>query len=321
MAKILVIGGAGYIGSHVVKALLENNHQVLVYDNLSTGQKINLFDKAEFIEGDISDFHALEKAMKQNIDVVVHLAAKKAVGESMVNPAFYATNNISGSINILNAMDKCRVKHIIFSSSAAVYGMPKYLPIDENHERDPLNFYGYTKAAIEDLMMWYEKLKKLNYVIFRFFNAVGYDKAGAVKGKEKNPQNLMPVIMESLSGKRDGFEIFGDDYDTEDGTCERDYIHVSDLADAHVKAVQKLLTDTNSYTLNLGTGKAVSVKQIVEATEKVTGQKLKYRIAPRRTGDPAKLVASSKKATEVLGWKPFYTNISDIIQTVWNMEK
>ena len=218
-------------------------------------------------------------------------------------------------------MISCQVKHIIFSSSAAVYGMPKYLPVDENHERDPLNFYGYTKAAIEDLMMWYEKLGKLNYVIFRFFNAVGYDKSGAVKGKEKNPQNLMPVIMESLSGKRDGFEIFGDDYDTADGTCERDYIHVSDLADAHVKAVQKLLTDTNSYTLNLGTGKAISVKQIVEATEKVTGQKLKYRFAPRRLGDPAKLVASAKKATEVLGWKPFYTNISDIIKTVWNMEK
>lgn len=320
MAHILVIGGAGYIGSHVVKALLDNGHQVLVYDNFSTGQRINLFEKAEIIEGDISDKIALENAMKQNIDIVIHLAAKKAVGESMINPALYAENNILGSVNILNAMVKNNVKHIIFSSSAAVYGIPEFLPVDESHPKNPMNFYGYTKVAIEDLISWYAKLQKLNYIIFRFFNAVGYDKSGAVRGKEKNPQNLLPIIMEAATRKRDGFEIFGNDYDTKDGTCERDYIHVSDLASAHVKAVRKILTDSNSYTLNLGTGQAVSVQQIADATEKVIRKKLKYRISDRRPGDPAKLVASSKKAAEVLGWQPEYTEISDIIQTVWNME-
>jgi len=321
MAKVLVIGGAGYIGSHVVLELLDKGHQVVVFDNLSTGQKINLSDKAQFIEGDILDIKALEKAMSQNIDAVIHMAALKAVGESMEKPNIYAVNNITGGVNILNTMLKCNVQNIVFSSSAAVYGMPNYLPVDEKHEKNPINFYGYTKSFFEDLMGWYHTLKGINFIALRYFNAVGYDALKRIKGKEKNPQNLLPIIMEAATGKRDGFQIFGKDYDTPDGTCERDYIHVSDLAAAHEKAINYLLNKHQSHILNLGTGTAVSVKQMVEATEEVIGKSLKYTYAPRRAGDPAKLMAKSDLAHKVLGWQPKYTDIKDIIQTTWNMEK
>ena len=182
MAKILVVGGAGYIGSHVVKELLEKGHNVVVFDNFSTGQEINLFEKAELVRGDILDIQTLEGAMRENIDAVIHMAAKKAVGESMENPSLYAENNITGSINILNAMLKCGVKHIVFSSSAAVYGMPKYLPVDEAHPREPINFYGYTKMLIEDLLEWYAKLKGISYIALRYFNAVGYAADKSIKG-------------------------------------------------------------------------------------------------------------------------------------------
>lgn len=321
MAKVLVIGGAGYIGSHVALELLEKGHDVVVFDNLSTGQKMNLFDKAAFIEGDILDPKALNDAMSDDIDAVVHLAGKKAVGESMENPSLYASTNIEGTINILNAMVCQNVRHLVFSSSAAVYGMPAYLPVDENHLKKPINFYGYTKSLAEDLMEWYARLKGINYIALRYFNAVGYDAKGRVKGKEKNPQNLLPIIMEAATGKRKGFCIFGNDYDTQDGTCERDYIHVSDLADAHEKAVQKLMTDTTSYRLNLGTGIGVSVLEVVKATEKVIGRPLEYAYQGRRPGDPAKLVAKADLARQILGWEPKYTNIEDIIQTTWHMEE
>ena len=321
MAKVLVIGGAGYIGSHVVLRLLEKGHEVVVFDNLSTGQSVNLFDKAAFVKGDILDINALEECMCEDIDVVVHLAAKKAVGESMQKPDLYASNNIIGTINILNAMVKFNVKHIVFSSSAAVYGMPLYLPIDEKHEKKPINFYGYTKSLMEDMIDWYARLKGISYIILRYFNAVGYDAKGRVKGKEQNPQNLLPVIMEAAVGKRDGFTIFGKDYETADGTCERDYVHVSDLADAHEKSVKKLMEGADSYVLNLGTGLSVSVQQMVDAVERVIKKPLKYIYGLRRNGDPAKLSADCRLAQKVLDWHATYTNIDDIIQTTWNMEK
>ena len=320
MPKVLVIGGAGYIGSHVVKELLENGFEAIVYDNMSTGQEENLFKEAQFIKADILDEKALDNALKQNIDAVIHLAAKKAVGESMENPQIYATNNLTGAINILNAMVNNGVQHIVFSSSAAVYGMPQYLPLDENHPRNPMSFYGYTKAAIEDLMDWYAKLKDFSYIALRYFNAVGYAADKSITGKEKNPQNLLPIIMEAATGKRDMLSIYGNDYDTPDGTCLRDYIHVSDLARAHVLAVKKLISDKKSYCLNLGTGKATSVKEIVDATENIIGKKLNYSYAPRRSGDPAVVVAKADLAYEILGWKAFYTNIEDIIRTTWNIE-
>lgn len=320
MPKILVIGGAGYIGSHVVKELLDGGYEALVFDDMSTGQEVNLFKEAGFIKGNILDRRALDGAISQNIDAVIHLAGKKAVGESMENPQKYAENNLNGVVNIVNSMVDNGVKHMVFSSSAAVYGMPQYLPLDEKHPLNPMSFYGYTKLATENLLSWYAKLKDFNYIALRYFNAVGYAADKSITGREKNPQNLLPIIMEAATGKRDGFAIFGSDYETPDGTCLRDYIHVSDLASAHVAAIKRLMTDKKSYALNLGTGKGISVKQIVDAAENIIGKRLNYRFAPRRPGDPATVVAKAELAQQILGWKPKYTNIEDIIQTVWNLE-
>lgn len=321
MAKILVIGGAGYIGSHVVKALLKENFGVTVYDNLSTGQRCNLFKEAEFVEGDILDAAHLEKVMGGGFDAVIHLAAKKAVGESMENPQLYAQNNISGSINIFNAMLNNGVKNVVFSSTSAVYGMPEYLPLDENHPLQPMSFYGYTKMAIEQVMSWYSRIKDFNYIALRYFNAVGYAADGSIRGKEKNPQNLLPLIMDVVTGRREILHVFGNDYDTPDGTCIRDYIHVEDLAEAHVLAIKNLLSAGRSQIINLGTEKGTSVLEIIKAVERVCGKKVNYDFAPRRAGDPANVIATSVKASQVLGWKPQYTDIDKIVETVWNMEK
>ena len=318
--KVLVIGGAGYIGSHVVKALLENDFGVTVYDNLSTGQKCNLFTSAEFVKGDILDAPHLETVMAQGFDAVVHLAAKKAVGESMSNPQLYAANNLNGSVNIFNAMVNNNVKNVVFSSSAAVYGMPQYTPVDELHPLNPMSFYGFTKLQIENVMQWYNKLKDFNYIALRYFNAVGYAADGSITGREKNPQNLLPIIMEVATGKREKLQIFGNDYDTPDGTCVRDYIHVEDLASAHVAAIKKLLNGTPSQALNLGTNQGTSVLEILAATERVIGHKINYDFAPRRPGDPAVIVATNAKAKEVLDWQPRYFDIDKIIQTTWNLE-
>ncbi len=319
--KILVIGGAGYIGSHVVKALLHENFAVTVYDNLSTGQVCNLFEKAEFVKGDILDSQHLEKTMAQGFDAVIHLAAKKAVGESMENPQLYSQNNISGSINIFNAMLNTGIKNIVFSSTSAVYGMPEYLPLDENHPLNPMSFYGYTKMAIEQVMNWYSKIKDFNYIALRYFNAVGYAADGSIRSKEKNPQNLLPLIMETITGQREILHVFGNDYDTPDGTCVRDYIHVEDLADAHVLAIKKLLSNGDSQIINLGTEKGTSVLEIIKSVERVSGKKVNYDFAPRRAGDPANVIATSAKAAEVLGWHAKYTDIDEIVKTVWNIEK
>ena len=319
--KILVIGGAGYIGSHVVKALLHENFAVTVYDNLSTGQVCNLFEKAEFVKGDILDSQHLEKTMAQGFDAVIHLAAKKAVGESMENPQLYSQNNISGSINILNAMLNTGIKNIVFSSTSAVYGMPKYLPLDENHPLNPMSFYGYTKMAIEQVMNWYSKIKDFNYIALRYFNAVGYAADGSIRSKEKNPQNLLPLIIETITGQREILHVFGNDYDTPDGTCVRDYIHVEDLADAHVLAIKELLSNGDSQIINLGTEKGTSVLEIIKSVERVSGKKVNYDFAPRRAGDPANVIATSAKAAEVLGWHAKYTDIDEIVKTVWNIEK
>ena len=319
--KILVIGGAGYIGSHVVKALLKENFKVTVFDNMSTGCMENLFTDAEFIKGDILDSTHLNNIMSQNFAAVVHLAAKKAVGESMENPQKYALNNLNGSVNIFNAMLNNNVQNIVFSSSAAVYGIPQYLPIDEKHPINPLNFYGYTKMAIENLLEWYSKLKNFNYIALRYFNAVGYAADGSISGKEKNPQNLLPLIMEVITDKRAKLQVFGNDYNTPDGTCIRDYIHVEDLANAHVMAIRKMLNEHKSYVVNLGTNKGTSVMEIINAAERVCGKKINFEFAPRRAGDPAIIVASNDKARQILGWQPQYTNIDDIIKTTWNIEE
>ncbi|MFI3241337.1 MAG: UDP-glucose 4-epimerase GalE [Alphaproteobacteria bacterium] len=314
MTKVLVAGGAGYIGSHVAKELLDNGLEVRVFDNLSTGDKINLFEKAEFVEGDIKNYQQISNAMK-GVDAVVFLAGKKAVGESMEKPEIYSENNIAGAINVLNAMIENNVKNIVFSSSAAVYGMPEYVPLDESHPTKPINFYGYTKMFFENTMDWYNITKNINYVSLRYFNAVGYDATGAIKGRERNPQNLLPIISEVVNGTREKLMVFGSDYNTPDGTCVRDYIHTSDLASAHFKAIIYLLNGGSSEIVNLGTGVGTSVKEIIQATEEIIKKPLNVEYTNRRAGDPEFLTASNAKAKAVLNWEPKYTNIKDIIKT------
>lgn len=310
---ILVIGGAGYIGSHVVKDLKKAGHQISIYDNKSTA--ISPVAKMQ----DILDYPELLLAMRQNVDAVVHLAAKKAVGESMENPQKYATNNIIGSINILNAMCECGVKNIVFSSSSAVYGNPEYLPIDENHPTKPLSFYGFNKLDIEQYLEWYQKLKGINFVALRYFNAVGYDESGAITGLENNPQNLLPIIIEAALGKRDKLTIFGNDYETPDGTCIRDYIHVSDLASAHLLALEYLQKEHKSQILNLGTKTGVSVLEMVQKTAEITGHKIPYEFGPRRAGDPGVVMAAAEKAETILGWKATHSSLQNIIESTWKM--
>lgn len=319
--KVLVIGGAGYIGSHVVRALLQSGFAVTVYDNLSTGQKINLFADAVFVEGDILDTVKLEQVMSGGFDAVVHLAAKKAVGESMENPQLYARNNINGAINIFNAMVNNGVKNVVFSSTSAVYGLPQYLPLDEKHPDNPMSFYGFTKIEIERVMNWFSRLKDFNYIALRYFNAVGYAADGSIKGKEINSQNLLPIVMDVICGRREKLLVYGNDYDTPDGTCIRDYIHVEDLATAHVAAIKKLLTEKKSHIINLGTGKGTSVLEIIKSVEHVTGKKVKYEFAPRRAGDPSVVYAKSDLAAQILGWRAQYKDIDEIVKTIWNMEE
>ncbi|MBP5353063.1 MAG: UDP-glucose 4-epimerase GalE [Alphaproteobacteria bacterium] len=319
--KILVVGGAGYIGSHVARALLQENYGVTVYDNLSTGHRENVLDGAEFIEGDILDEKKISEVMSQGFSAVVHLAAKKAVGESMEKPQIYARNNLIGSINVFNAMLENGVKNVVFSSTSASYGNPQYLPLDETHPISPLSFYGFTKIEIERVMDWYSRLKDFHYIALRYFNAVGYAADGSIRGRELNPQNLVPIVMETITGQREKMEVFGDDYDTPDGTCIRDYIHVEDLARAHVASIQRLAQYPQSEIINLGTNKGTSVLEIIQSIERVTGRKVNYEIGPRRDGDPSVVIASSEKAKALLGWEPQYTNIDEIIKTVWNLEQ
>ncbi|MCK9181659.1 MAG: UDP-glucose 4-epimerase GalE [Fibrobacteraceae bacterium] len=317
--KIAVIGGAGYIGSHTVRELLDRGHEIAVYDNLSSGMEQNLFENASFTKGDILDTYSLNQFLeKEAPEGLVHLAAFKAAGESMTNPEKYSVNNITGSLNILNAACANKVKYIVFSSSAAVYGSPQYMPVDEKHPTSPENYYGYTKLSIENFLQWYDKLRGIRFAALRYFNAAGYDVKGRITGLEKNPANLIPVVMEAAEGKRKEVLVFGNDYDTKDGTGIRDYIHVNDLAIGHGMAFDYLQKTNKSLIVNLGTQSGASVLDIINATEKVSGKKVPYRIVERRPGDPASLIANPAKAKEVLGWEAKYSSIETIIKTTWN---
>jgi UDP-glucose 4-epimerase len=316
--KVLVIGGAGYIGSHVVKELMKQGHKVTVFDNLSSGLRQNLFKENEFIYGNILIPADLDAAFARGFDAFIHLAAFKAAGESMIYPEKYSVNNISGTLNILNAAVNHDCKRMVFSSSAAVFGEPQYLPIDENHPKNPENYYGYTKLSIEQFMAWYEKLKGLKFAALRYFNAAGYDTEGVLYGLEQNPANLLPVIMEVACGMREKLRIFGNDYDTRDGTCIRDYVHVSDLAVAHVKALDYISKNNESLTVNLGSETGTTVKEIVDAARRITGRPIPAEYTDRRAGDPASLVASAKLAYEKLGWKARYSDVDTLVKSTWN---
>lgn len=317
--KILVIGGAGYIGSHVVHAFLNAGCRVTVFDNMSSGQKINLFSEARFILGDVQDRQKLKQIFSEGYDAVIHLAALKAAGESMIVPESYTYQNINGTMNLMEAVSHSRTRMVIFSSSAAVYGEPQYLPVDEQHPIDPINFYGFTKHEIERFLEWYDRLKNIKFASLRYFNAAGYDPAGRIKGLEKKPANLIPVVMEVLSGIRKQMEVFGTDYPTPDGTCIRDYIHVSDLAKAHLLAYQNIKNTNRSFTLNLGTGEGHSVLKVIETAERISGKALNYKLGPRRPGDSAKLFASSSRAGEMIGWYPDVSDLETIIRTTWQV--
>ena len=319
--KVLVIGGAGYIGSHVVKELMKNGHKVTVFDNLSSGLLQNLFKENDFIAGDILHKESLDAAFSRGFDAFIHLAAFKAAGESMIVPEKYSVNNITGTLNILNSAVAHNCKYMVFSSSAAVFGKHQNLPIDENHPKNPENYYGYTKLSIEQFMGWYDKLKGLKFAALRYFNAAGYDPEGVIYGLEQNPANLLPVIMEVACGMREKMKIFGNDYDTRDGTCIRDYVHVTDLAIAHVKALDYSVKNNESLTVNLGSENGTSVTEMVESARKITGQKIPADYVERRPGDPACLVASAKFAAEKLNWKAQYSDIDTLIETTYKAYK
>lgn len=321
MKTILVAGGAGYIGSHTVKYLLNHDYNVVVLDNLVYGHReAVLTDKFEHV--DLSDKEALDKVFKKyDIDAVIHFAAYAYVGESVTNPKKYYHNNVVNTINLLDAMIENNVKNIVFSSTCATYGNPNYTPLDEKHPQSPINPYGKTKLMIEQIMADYETAYGLKYIALRYFNAAGCDAQGEL-GESHNPEtHLIPLVLKAIKGEIPKITVFGTDYDTEDGTCVRDYIHVEDLADAHMLAVEKLISDKTSYCINLGTGIGTSVKDIIKAAEEVTQLPVPLVYGQRRPGDPSKLYASNEKAKEVLKWNPKYMEIKDIIKTAWTWEQ
>lgn len=316
---ILVMGGAGYIGSHTVRHLLDNGYQVAVADNLIYGHREAVDPRAEFIHADLLDKFSLQQLFaSRTIEAVIHFAAFTYVGESVNNPQKYYVNNVIGTLNLLNAMLQHGVKKIVFSSTCATYGEPQYIPIDEKHPQNPINPYGRTKLMIEQIFADYEQAYGLQHIALRYFNAAGCASDGSI-GESHSPEtHLIPLVLKAITGERPCIKIFGTDYDTPDGTCLRDYIHVEDLALAHRLAFEKL--DHYSGCINLGTGIPTSVKNIIAAAEKISGRQCPVEIAARRAGDPAKLYADNRLAQQILGWKPKYTAIEDIINTAWNWE-
>ena len=318
--NILVTGGAGYIGSHVTYDLNDAGYNTIIYDDLSLGLLENIDERSKYYKGSTHNTKELEGVFDNHkIDGVIHLAAWKAAGESMVNPEKYSHNNLMGTINLLNTCVKYGVEVFIFSSTAAVYGYPLYLPIDENHPVKPINFYGFTKLQIENILQWYSALKKIRFASLRYFNAAGYDVQGRVSGKEKNPANLFPLVMEVAAGERDEIQIYGNDFNTIDGTGVRDYIHVNDLAIAHVKALEYIGNNNEDLTVNLSTGKGLSVLEIIKAAERICNRKIPYEIVGRRKGDPAESVAISKFANKLLGWVPKHSSLDELISTMWRI--
>ena len=315
---ILVCGGAGYIGSHAVHALVEKGEQVVIVDNLQTGHRGALNPAAKFYEGDIRDASVLDKIFTENkIEAVIHFAANSLVGESMEKPLLYFNNNVYGMQVLLEAMVRHGVDKIVIYSTAATSGEPKRVPIHEDDETCPTNTYGETKLTMEKMMKWVSRANGVRYVSLRYFNAAGALPDGSIGEDHKTETHLIPLILQVPTGRRDHITVFGDDYPTPDGTCLRDYIHVVDLADAHVLALEYLRKGGASDIFNLGNGQGFSVKEMIAAAEKATGRSIKVEIGARRAGDPAQLIASSEKARTVLGWKPQFTDVEQVIGTAW----
>ena len=314
---ILVLGGAGYIGSHTVYELIDAGRDVVVADNLLTGFRAAVHPKARFYQLDIRDRSALDELFtKEKIEGVIHFAASSQVGESMSDPLKYYDNNLHGTMVLLQAMVAHGVDKIVFSSTAATYGEPERVPILETDRTDPTNCYGETKLAMEHMMRWVSRAHGLKYVALRYFNACGAHPSGAI-GEAHNPEtHLIPLILQVPNGQREKISIFGDDYPTKDGTCIRDYIHVRDLAEAHLLALKHLEETGESGIFNLGSGDGYSVKEIIDTARRITGREIPAKVEPRRAGDPSVLIASNKKAAEVLGWKP-QRGLEEIIADAW----
>lgn len=317
---VLVTGGAGYIGSHTVKKLIENGFEVVVLDNLSRGHIEAVPENVRFEKADLLDEAGLKKAIsKHEIDAVIHFAAFAYVGESVENPGLYYENNVIGSLNLIKAVAEAGIKKFVFSSTCSIYGNPENIPISEKEPANPINPYARTKYMIENILSDFETAHGLKYAALRYFNAAGDSDDGSI-GESHDPEpHLIPLVLFTALGKRDSIKIYGDDYNTPDGTCIRDYIHVNDLADAHIKAL-KYIEKNDSAVINLGTGKGYSVKEIVEAARRITSKEIKAEITGRRAGDPAILVADNKKAKELLGWNPEY-NLEGILKSAWKWHK
>ncbi|MCR4955060.1 MAG: UDP-glucose 4-epimerase GalE [Lachnospiraceae bacterium] len=322
MKSILVLGGAGYIGSHTVYELIDNGKDVVVVDNLQTGHKEAIHPKARFYQGDIRDRKFMDSVFeKEDIGGVIHFAACSQVGESMQDPLKYYNNNLYGTEVVLESMVAHGIDKIVFSSTAATYGEPENIPIVETDATVPTNCYGETKLSMEKMMKWTGVAHPLRYVALRYFNACGCHPNGLL-GEGHDPEtHLIPIILQVANGTRPSISIFGNDYDTKDGTCVRDYIHVCDLATAHILALEYLMEGKESNVFNLGNGVGFTVSEVIECTRKVTGHPIPAVIAPRRAGDPSTLIASSQKAKEVLHWNPKYDSLETIIETAWNWHK
>ena len=319
---ILVLGGAGYIGSHTALELVKSGRDVVIADSLVTGYKKAIPEKARFYQGDIRDFEFLDNLFQQEkIDAVIHFAAYSLVGESVANPLKYYGNNLYGTKILLEAMVKNNIDKIVFSSTAATYGEPENIPVLESDRTCPTNPYGETKLAVEKMFKWVAEAHGLRYVSMRYFNACGADENGII-GEAHNPEShLIPIILQVPNGKRETISIYGTDYDTPDGTCIRDYIHVTDLAQAHILAVKYLYNGGKSDIFNHGNGVGYSVREVIETARKVTGRPIPVTETSRRAGDPARLVASSEKAKRILGWKPVHNCLEEIIASAWNWHK
>ncbi len=319
--KILVIGGAGYIGSHMVKMLSLAGHHVVTLDNLSTGYR-DAVKYGDFIEGDIADSTILDEVFSSSqFDAVMHFASNIEVGESVINPGKYFRNNFSNTLNLLDAMVRHDVKHFIFSSTAAIFGEPEYVPIDERHPKKPINPYGLSKLMVEQALENYEIAHGLQSVCLRYFNAAGADVDGELGERHIPETHLIPLILQAASGRREAISVFGQDYETSDGSCVRDYIHIADLCSAHLLALTKLINGSGSKRYNLGNGNGFSVKQVIDVVKQVSGKNFKVVEADRRAGDPASLVADSTLAQSELGWKPVYADLSIIVDHAWQWEK
>ncbi|MBY6035822.1 UDP-glucose 4-epimerase GalE [Fictibacillus nanhaiensis] len=318
---ILVTGGAGYIGSHTVLYLTQQNEKVIVLDSLQTGHKEAILETS-FYKGSIADGSILDEIFSNHtIDAVIHFAADSLVGESMKDPLLYYENNVMGTFTLIKKMMEFDIKKIVFSSSAAVYGNPEKVPIDEEDSTNPTNPYGETKLVIENFLKWCDTSYGLKTISLRYFNAAGADPEGRI-GEDHTPEShLIPIVLQAALGKREKVVIFGDDYNTHDGTCVRDFVHVLDLASAHYLALMRLRNGHPSSILNLGNGTGFSVNQVVEACRKITGKNIFTEVMSRRPGDPARLIANSEKAIKELGWKPVYSTLETIVEHAWNWHR